>query len=74
MPKLFVQNLSSKTTTIGIEPWADVATLEPNERAEFEYTEPAEVGFALLDDGSATVDLVSDQIAVTVKGVRRKIV
>ena len=73
MPKVLFQNLTDRPTSLGIEPWADVETIEPNKMAEFEYDEPAEVVFALMSDGSVTVSLDSDRIVMTANGRSRKI-
>ena len=68
MPKFFVENLTDKTIKLGIEPWADLEVLAPNGKAEFEYEEPAEVYFSLLNDDTASVSIVSDRIKVSANG------
>jgi len=73
MPKVLFQNLTDRPTSLGIEPWADAETLEPEKIAEIEYDEPAQVVFALMDDGRATVSVDSDRVLVTANGRTRKI-
>ena len=68
MPKFLVENLTDKSVKLGIEPWADLEILAPNGRVEFEYQEPAEISFALTEDGGASVSLWSDRIKVTANG------
>jgi hypothetical protein len=68
MAKFFVENLSDKPLDLGIEPWADLEILAPDARAEFEYDEPAEFSFAILQDGSAVVSIVSEYIKVSANG------
>jgi hypothetical protein len=67
MPKFLVQNLSDRPVRLAIEPWADLEVMAPNGRVEFEYNEPAEIAFALSNDG-AIVDIFSDHIKVTANG------
>lgn len=68
MAKFLVQNLTKKSVSLGIEPWADVEVLAPNAKAEFDYDEPADVEFALLSDGSASVSVVSNRVRVSANG------
>jgi hypothetical protein len=71
MPKFLVENLSTRLVTVGIEPWADADELQPNERVEFEYTEPADVAFSVLDQNTVGVSIMSDSVGVcSVKGRR----
>jgi hypothetical protein len=68
MPKFLVENLSAKSVSLGIEPWADLEVLAPGARAEFEYEEPAEIAFSLQDNDEACVSIVSDRIKVVANG------
>jgi hypothetical protein len=68
MPKFLVENLTDKPVKLGIEPWADLEILAPNGRVQFEYQEPAEISFALTEDGGASVSICSDRIEVTANG------
>ena len=68
MPKFLVQNLTDNPLSVGIEPWADSEVLTPNSRAEFEYSEPAQVDLAVMNDGTVTVGIWSDLIKVTANG------
>ena len=65
--------MTDATVEIGIEPWADSVILRPDEKVEFHYEEPADVGFALLERG-AGIDLVSENIKVVVRGEERILV
>jgi hypothetical protein len=67
MPKFFVKNTSSKTVEVAIEPWADGVTLAPDELAEFDFDEPAEVVFALRDEGPL-VCVMSDRLEISANG------
>jgi hypothetical protein len=68
MVVFFVDNLSDKPLELAIEPWADLEILAPDARAEFEYEEPAELSFAIMQDGSAVVSIVSEYIKVSANG------
>jgi hypothetical protein len=39
MPKILVHNGTDKVVKLGIEPWADLVELAPNDHADFEYDE-----------------------------------
>ena len=67
MQKFLVLNLTVNSMALGIEPWADEEILEPDSRAEFEYEEPAEISFSLVE-GGAIVSIMSDYIKVSTKG------
>jgi hypothetical protein len=73
MPRVLFQNLSDKTTCLGIEPWAEAIDVSPEGSVEIDYDEPAEIVFALLDDCSASVSIVSDRIVVSVDGTSKKL-
>jgi hypothetical protein len=68
MAKFLVQNLSSKNIKLNIEPWADLEVLAPKGKAVFEYIEPAEIEFFVLDDNKAGVTVISDHIKVLTNG------
>ena len=68
MPKFTVQNLTDKPLRLAIEPWADLEILSPRAIAEFECDEPAELEFAVRNDGRACVTIVSDHIKVSANG------
>jgi hypothetical protein len=72
MPQFLVQNLSDKVVKLGIEPWARSETLMPEGRVVFEYIEPAEIAFAIMNDQKPTVSIVSEWIRVSAGG-REKI-
>jgi len=72
MAKFLVENLSDKVIRLGIEPWADLEVLAPKARVTFEYTEPAEIEFAILANDRVGVSIVSDEIKVMADG-REKI-
>ena len=67
MPRFYVQNISSKTVQVAVEPWADIVTLAPHELAEFDYDEPARVGFVLTDDGPQ-VNVMGDRLELSANG------
>jgi hypothetical protein len=64
MPTLIIENFKTVGVSIGIEPWADVETVEPRGRVEIDYDEPAEISFSLDADGGATLGIVSDRVIV----------
>jgi hypothetical protein len=68
MAKFLVENLTDKPLELAIEPWADLEILAPKARAVFEYEEPAELEFAIMQDGSALVAIVSGYIKVSANG------
>jgi hypothetical protein len=73
MPQFLVQNLSNKVVKLGIEPWADSETLMPEERVVFEYLEPADIAFSIMNDlQKPTVSVVSEWIRISAGG-REKI-
>ena len=67
MPKFYVQNASSKTVQVAIEPWADIVELAPNAQAEFDYDDPASVAFVLTDDGPE-VNVMGDRLELSADG------
>jgi hypothetical protein len=67
MPKFYVQNASSKTVKVVIEPWADIVELAPEALAEFDYVEPARVGFVLTDD-DPEVNVMGDRLELSADG------
>ena len=71
MPKFLVENLSGKDLSLGIEPWADVEVLRPDAHAEFEYEHPAEISFSVMEDGTASVYVVSENIVVAANGRKK---
>jgi hypothetical protein len=68
MPKFLVQNATDTVVKLAIEPWADVVTLAPGARADFEYDEPGEVEFAMRLEGSAAVWVMSDRLKYSANG------
>jgi len=72
MAKFLVQNLSDEVVRLAIEPWADLEVLAPTAQVTFEYTEPAEIEFAVLANGRVCVSVVADMIKVMANG-REKI-
>ena len=70
MPKFLVENLTKQTISLGVEPWAGQVVLAPDGKVEFEYEDPAEVEFALLDDGPS-VTVVSDRVKWSANGEER---
>jgi hypothetical protein len=67
MPKLLVENLTDAVISVGIEPWADSVVLAPDAKAEFDYDEPAEIAFSIMDDGPS-VSIVSDRVHFSANG------
>jgi hypothetical protein len=66
MGKFVVQNLSGRSVRLAIEPWADLEIVEPKGRVLFEHEddeEPAEISFAVTDDGIC-VGIMSDLVKV----------
>ncbi len=70
MPKVVIANLSDEPRKVAIEPWADVEILPPQKRFEIEYGEPADLAFALMDQNTVSVSIMSEQ--VTVLGLQEK--
>jgi len=68
MPKFLVHNGTDKVVKLVVEPWADVVTLAPEARTEFEYDEPAEVELSLLPEGGAFVSVMSDRLKYSANG------
>jgi len=50
---------------MAIEPWADAATLKPDEIATFECDEPIELEIAYLDPQNVTIVVIAKKIIVT---------
>ena len=68
MPKFSVLNLADKKLELAIEPWADLLILAPNECANFEYDEPAEVQFCLMAGGGGLVSVMGDRLKYSANG------
>jgi hypothetical protein len=68
MPKFFVENLTDRPLKVAIEPWADLEVLAPKSRADFEYQEPGNVEFSVVEGGGVCVGIMSDLIKVTANG------
>ncbi len=68
MPKFLVSNHTDKPAKLVIEPWAALEILAPNQKAVFEYVEPADIEFVIRPDGAATVGIVSDEIKISTNG------
>ena len=68
MSKFAIDNSTDKSLKLVIESWADLEILAPKGRAEFEYSEPADLLFALRQDGAIVVEIMSDNIKVTANG------
>ena len=67
MRKVVVQNLSDRPLNVAIEPWADHEIVPPDGRITFEYLEydePAEIEFAVRQDGSVIAVVFSDIVKV----------
>jgi hypothetical protein len=67
MPKFVVDNLTDKTQYLSVEPWAHVEIMAPNGRVEFECDEPAEISFALKNDGGC-VGISSWRVKISANG------
>jgi hypothetical protein len=73
MPKFLVRNHSGKNLSLGIEPCAEVEVLRPNARAEFEYESRAHIDLAVMEDGRASVTVISGTVVVTANGHQKTI-
>ena len=71
MPKFLVTNRSGRPLKLGVEPWAALEIIAPDERVIFEYVEPAEIEFVINTDGRATIGIVSDDIKIIGNGRER---
>lgn len=67
MPKFVVENLTQTEVVLAVEPWAMAERLAPNETAEFQYDEPAEVAFSITGAGPA-VSITSDRVIISANG------
>ena len=73
MTKITFRNQFADGVELVIEPWATSADVGPGEIVEFEVSDapPAEIEFAMLDDGRPYVFVLSESVRIRGAGIEQ---
>ena len=70
MAKIIFQNFQERGVSLAIEPWAMAETVPPDGTVEIEVADhpPPEIGFAISEDGSPLIAVVSSMVRFRAQG------